>query len=476
MAARIDRILVKGNTKTNDHVILREIRTKPGDLFNRTAIIRTQRELSQLGYFNPDTLKVNPIPNPQKGTVDIEYAVEEQSSDQIELSAGWGQSRLIGTLGLTFNNFSLNNVFEKGAWAPVPSGDGQRISIRAQSNGAYYQSYNASFTEPWLGGKKPNSLTVSLFHSSNSPMGAKYSRVDKVRTENKIYENIKVTGVAAGLGKRLKFPDDFFTLYSELSYQNLFATNYRSFLFSDGRANNLSLSLILSRNSVNKPIYPDGGAQISFTAKATPPFSAFIGKSDFTNSTDAEKYLWTEYHKWKFTSSWFTPLTSGKNKLVLYTKMGFGFLGHYNKTIGTAPFERFYLGGNPIGNIQIYSQEIVALRGYEDNGVSAREGNAIVSKYTVELRYPLSLNPSATLFALAFAEAGNTWNRFGEFNPFVVKRSAGFGVRIFLPMFGLMGLDYGFGFDRLNNDSQDRGFIPGQGKFHFTIGMNLGEL
>lgn len=475
--ARVNRIIIKGNTKTNDHVILREIRVKPGDLFSRTAIIRTQRELAQLGYFNPETLGVNPIPNPADGTVDIEFTVEERPSDQIELSGGWGAGRVVGTLGLSFNNFSFRNMFKKGTWDPLPAGDGQRLSIRAQSNGTWFQSYNVSFTEPWLGGKKPNAFSVTGYHSIQSNGETRRVTVDGERIDNPDRRDIAITGVSVGLGKRLQWPDDYFSTYYELSYQHYNLNNFNSvFSFADGVSNNVSFRFSLSRNSINQPIYPRSGSQLTLTAKITPPFSAFDNIDDYSSLSDQEKFRWIEYHKWKFTSSWFTPLDS-KKKLVLNTRVGFGFLGLYNRQIGLSPFERFYLGGSALTGFNLDGREIVALRGYDDLSVSPSTGGIIISKYTMELRYPLSLNPNATIFALAFAEAGNTWNKFNEYNPFAVKRSAGVGIRIFLPMFGLMGLDYGLGFDTLENSPGFQPFsLSRQGQFHFTIGMNLGEL
>lgn len=476
--ARVNRIFIRGNTKTNDHVILREIRVKPGDLFSRTAIIRTQRELAQLGYFDPEKLAVNPIPNPNDGTVDIEFVVEERPSDQIELSGGWGAGRIVGTLGLSFNNFSVKNFFKKGAWDPLPSGDGQRLSIRAQSNGTFFQSYNISFTEPWLGGRKPNSFSVTGYRSIQSNGERRFIKQDGEKIENPDRRDIAITGVSVGLGKRLKWPDDYFTSYKEISYQHYDLNNFNSvFSFSDGVSNNVSFRYTLSRNSVNKPIFPDRGSQLTLTAKITPPFSMFDNVDDYSQLTDQEKFRWIEYHKWKFTSSWFTPLSSGKKKLVLNTRVGFGFLGLYNRDLGLSPFERFYLGGSALTGFNLDGREIVALRGYDDLSVSPSTGGIIISKYTMELRYPLSLNPQATIFMLAFGEAGNTWNAFKEYNPFQVKRSAGVGIRIFLPMFGLMGLDYGLGFDELDNTPGFQPFsVTRQGQFHFTIGMNLGEL
>jgi outer membrane protein insertion porin family len=336
--ARVKRIIIKGNTKTNEHVIRREIRTKPGDLFNRNDIIRTQRELSQLGYFNNETFQINPLPNPQEGTVDIEYTVEEKSSDQIELSGGYGAGRIIGTLGLTFNNFSLKNVFTKGAWEPLPSGDGQKLSIRAQTNGTYYQSYNLSFTEPWLGGKKPNSLSTWVTHSQ---FGTGLLR------SNPNYGGISISGAGVGFGRRKKFPDDFFNAYYEIGYQYYDVTNYPNYFpsFSNGYANDISLKYVLQRNSIDNPIYAKEGSQMVFTAKSSIPYYLLNGNKDFTTLTQQDKYKYLEYFKIKFTGVWFLPLTPDK-KLVLMPRVGFGFMGGYSDSKGLTPFERFSLGGN----------------------------------------------------------------------------------------------------------------------------------
>ena len=480
--ARIKRIIIKGNTKTNDHVIRREIRTKPGDLFNRNDIIRTQRELAQLGYFDEQGFQINPIPNPQDGTVDIEYTVVEKSSDQIELSGGYGgtgvdgKGSIIGTLGLTFNNFSMKNIFKKGAWSPLPGGDGQKLSIRAQTSGKYYQSYNFSFTEPWLGGKKPNSLSMWMNHTA---LGNGYLRT------NEAYAGLSITGLGVGLGRRKKWPDDWFQAYYELSYQYYDVHDDTRFgIFTNGYANDIALRYVLQRNSVSAPIYPQNGSNIKFTAKSTLPYSYFDGVDDYTGQTNQERYKYLEYYKLKLTGEWFFPLTADK-KLVLMPRIGFGFLGAYNKSKGLTPFERFSVGGSGLtGTNQIGGKEIIALRGYEDGAISSNDGDALVAKYTMELRYPISLNPSATFFVLGFVEAGNSYPTFEKFNPFNVKRSAGLGIRVFLPMFGMLGLDYGFGFDKLDpwssgfgqgSDSSidAKGFYP---KLNFTIGMNLGEL
>ncbi|MCB9188021.1 MAG: outer membrane protein assembly factor BamA [Flavobacteriales bacterium] len=488
--ARIRTVSVSGNTKTSDHVIIRDLYTQPGDLFSRDAVIRSQRELSQKGYFNPETLGVNPVPNPEDGTVDIEYVVEESPSDQIELSGGFGAGRVVGTLGVSFNNFALRRLF-KGPWNPLPAGDGQRLSIRAQSNGYWYQSYNLSFTEPWLGGKKPQSFSFTAYHSvqSTEPIYQRNANGQilrnlngqAIKTEDRTY--MKITGVSVGLGKRLKWPDDYFQMYNEISFQNYNINDYGSvFAFSDGKANNLSYRFSLSRNSLDQPLYTRTGSVTTFSLKTTFPYSWVDGVSNYDGLSDQEKYKWLEYNKIKFTTSWFTPLTKDK-KLVANARFGVGLLNPWSKAKGITPFERFYMGGSGLTGFNIDGREIIALRGYDDGVISNSNGDPLIAKYTMELRYPLSLNPSATIYVLGFAEAGNSWQNYKDFNPFKVKRSAGLGVRIYLPMFGLMGLDYGFGFDPVDPDgigpSSHNADILRQGyhgQFHFTIGMNLGEL
>ncbi len=484
--AIINKVTVIGNTKTNDHVIMREIRTRPGQLFRRSDIIRTQRELSQLGYFDPEKMGVTPSPNPANGTVDIEYKVEEKPSDQVELSGGWGGGRVIGTLGVTFSNFSARNFFNPKAWAPLPSGDGQRLSIRAQSNGLFYQSYNLSFTEPWLGGKKPNSLSFSVFHNIQTNGQTKYVKDEEGRKmANPSRQHINITGVSVGFGKRLKFPDDYFSFYAEEYLGRYTLHQYSSvFTFADGISNNLKTTLSLSRNSLSgNPIFPTGGSNMTLTAAVTPPYSLFSNK-DYSKLSDQEKYLFVEYQKYKFTTQWYMQLTNQKaaegkeaRNLVLKTALGFGVLAPYNNKVGTSPFERFYLGGSGLTGFSLDGREVIALRGYSDQSISGADGRgcSIISKYTAELRYPISLNPQATIFALGFVEAGNATQNFRDFNPFQVKRSAGVGVRIFLPMFGLLGLDYGWGFDKIPY-STDAGNGNGKGQFHFTIGAQIGEL
>ncbi len=456
--ARINKVTVTGNTKTNDRVIIREIRTRPGQLFSRELILRTQRELAQLGYFDQEKLGVNPKPNPADGTVDIEYIVEEKPSDQFELQGGYGANQLVGSLGVSFNNFSARNIFKKGGWRPIPSGDGQRLSLRFQTNGKYYQSYNASFTEPWLGGKKPNSLSVSAYRTIQSNGR---SKSDVFRSQ------ITISGGSVGLGKRLKWPDDYFSLYHELDYQYYALDNYSSgFLFTNGYANNLYFQHTFSRNSIDQPIYPRSGSQTSLTLQWTPPYSLFNGL-DYASASDQEKYKFIEYHKWKFSSSWFTKIAGN---LVLNVKAQYGFLGMYNRKVGPSPFERFYVGGDGLtAGFLFDGRELVGVRGYKDySTITPVGGGTIFDKYTFELRYPVSLNPSATIYLLTFAEGGNAWQRFKDFNPFSAKRAAGVGIRIFLPIFGLLGLDYGWHFDEYPGSSVDS-----KGHLSFTIGQQF---
>ncbi len=481
--ATINKVTVMGNTKTNDHVIYREIRTRPGQLFRRSDIIRTQRELSQLGYFDPEKMGVTPTPNPADGTVDIEYKVEEKPSDQVELSGGWGGGRVVGTLGLSFNNFSMRNIFKPSTWSPLPTGDGQKFSIRAQTNGLYYQSYNVSFTEPWLGGKKPNSLTVSMFYSVFSNGQKKYTKNgDGDKITNTSRSSMNIIGTSVGFGKRLKKPDDFFSLYTDLSYNYYDLKNYAGvFVLTNGYANDVNLKVNISRNSIDAPIFPKNGSNFSLLGQFTPPYSSF-NKIDYITATPAQRYKFIEYQKYKFTAEWYTQLTNkrpaseGKEarNLVLRTKIGYGILGMYNKKVGVSPFERYYMGGSGLSGFQNFvSREIIALRGYQDNSLSSANGDPLCARYIMELRYPISLNPQATIFVLGFAEAGNTWSRYKDFNPFQVKRSVGLGLRVFLPMFGLLGLDYGWGLDKTPG-SANAG--TGKGEFHFTLGAQLGEL
>ncbi len=477
--ASIDEVFIKGNTKTNDHVIRRELRTRPGDLFSRSDIIRSQQQLSGLGYFDPEQLQVNPLPDPSDGTVDIEYVVVEKPSDQIELSGGWGGGRVLGTLGVSFSNFSARNFFNGEEWRPLPAGDGQRLSVRAQSNGRFFQSYNMSFTEPWLGGKKPLAFTVSAYHSiqsngqtmwlkdsTNINRNLRDENGDRIANPNR--QDIRITGVSVGLAQQLRWPDDYFMLRQEVAYQHYNVNQWPQFILSNGIANNLFYRVTLSRNSQDQQIFPRMGSNMRVSLQATPPYSMF-NNQDYSSLSLNERYRWLEYFKWKATSEWFTRIVEN---LVLRTKAGFGFINTYNDRVGEPPFERFYLGGSGLTGFALDGREIIALRGYDDQSVSQIIGGTIISKYTLELRYPFSLNPSATIYGLGFLEAGNTWNSFRNYNPFDVKRSAGIGVRVFLPMFGLLGLDYGWRFD----DTPEFGGQTQNGQLHFTIGAVIGEL
>ena len=463
--ATINKVTVKGNTRTNDHVVMREIRTRPGQLFSRSDIIRTTRELAQLKYFNAEKIVPTPIPNAADGTVDIEYNVEETSADQVELSGGWGYGRVVGTLGLSFNNFSARSLFKPDAWKPIPTGDGQKLSLRMSSYGKGYISYSASFTEPWLGGRKPNSLSFSYYHSLYSNGVAK--------DDNKYYAFI-IDGMSVMLGKRLEWPDDFFTLVHRLSYQNYRLKNYSSiFSFGTGTGSyhNLSYGITFGRNSVDSPIYPRSGSELAFSVDATPPYS-LLNDKDYTTMKEDKRYEWIEYHKWKFNATVYRQLVGN---MVMTARAKYGFLGSYNKDIGVTPFDRFYLGGDGLsGTTNLDGREIIGMRGYANESLTpdyyldTEIGGTIYNKLTLELRYPLSLNPSATIYALTFVEAGNAWLDFKSFNPFSLKRSAGVGVRVYLPMFGLLGLDWGYGFDEVTGIS-----TANKGQFHFSINQSI---
>lgn len=463
--ARINKVMVKGNTKTNDHVVMREIRTRPGQLFSRSDLMRTIRELAQLKYFNPESITPDVVPNVNDGTVDLTFNVEETSADQIELSGGWGYGRIIGTLGLSFNNFSLKNIFNWDAWKPVPSGDGQKLSLRFQSYGKGYLSYSFSFTEPWLGGKKPNAFSVTYWHSLYS---------NGLPKNDPARSTFKIDGVSFGLGKRLKWPDDFFTLYHAITLQWYELYQYsRIFSFSSGTGNynNFAYNIILGRSSVSQPIYPRNGSDVSLSLEVTPPYSLFSDKN-YDLMSDTEKYKWIEYHKWKINATFFTEIFE---KGVIMTRAKFGFLGKYNNDIGVTPFERFYLGGDGLsGYNNLDGREIIGMRGYGNETITPvywkdkNVGGTIYSKYTLEMRYPLSLNPSATIYGMAFLEAGNAWIGFRDFNPFEVYRAAGVGVRVFLPMFGILGLDWGYGFDEVPGIPNANG-----SQFHFSINQSI---
>lgn len=471
----INKVTLKGNDITHDKVVMREIRTKPGQKFSKELVVRTVREINQLGNFDETKTEPHPIPNPADGTVDIEYTVAEKPSDQIELSGGFGGGRIIGTLGLTFNNFSARNLFNFKEWKPLPKGDGQKLSIRGQTNGKSYQSYSFSFSEPWLGGKKPIYFGVSAFTSlSSNEDYAKYYNY----TEEQKYR-IRLNGVTFTLGKRLKWPDDYFNLNHSINLEQYKLHNYPGFLFSSGTSYNFNLTEELSRNSIDAPIYPTSGSHIRLTLQLTPPYSLF-NNINYRTASQQDKYRFTEYHKWKFEAQWYQRIYG---KLVLKTQAQFGFLGMYNKDVGQSAFERFKLGGDGMqGFDYLQGSEVIAMRGYENNNVTplgyepniARySGSPIFNKYIVEVRHPITLNQQATVFVLAFAEGGNTWNHFKDFTPFNVRRSAGVGARIFLPIFGLLGIDWGYGFDKVY-DTTDNKLRRSGGRFQFSIAQQLG--
>lgn len=462
---RVRDISVSGNTKTFDHVIRREIRTRPGDLFDRSEVIRSQQQLISLGFFDPAEVTVNPIPDPATGMVDLNYVVAEKPSDRLELSGGYGGGRVLVSLGLSFTNFSIRKMFDRKAWSPLPAGDGQTLSLRAQTNGSYYQSYGLSFIEPWLGGRKPNSLSVGGYYSRQT---------NGVSRDNPLFQELGIYGGSVGLGKRLRWPDDYFFLNLTGSYQRYVLQNWiQLFAFNNGQSDVWAMQLRFMRRSIAEPFWITQGSETSISVKATPPFSAFNPDVDYTKLSPAEQYKLAEFHKWKFTSQWFTKLTRSKSKhdFVLMGRVGYGFIGRYNTRKGDSPFERFYLGGSGLTGYQLDDREIIALRGYDDGSLSSQFGGSFVNKYTVELRFPVSLNPQATIFALGFAEAANAWNNIDQYDPFKVYRSAGVGLRLFLPMFGPMGLDYGWRFDDVPGFSN-----MAKSQFHFTIGIDLGEL
>ncbi len=468
--ATINRVIIKGNTKTNEHVVRRELRTNPGDLFSKSAIMRSARELAQLGHFDPEKIAPNPIPHQAEGTVDIEYELEERANDQFEISGGWGAGMLVGTVGLRFNNFSIKRIFDFKAWRPVPAGDGQTLSLRVQSNGKYYLSGNISFVEPWFGGKKPNSFSFSAYISSQTN-GRK--KGDPSR------QGLRVTGISVGLGKRLKWPDDYFSWYNAINYQIYDLNNWNQyFVFSNGVSNNLSYTTMLSRNSAGpNPIYPTSGTNLSLSLQLTPPYSLFnnVDYSD-PDMIDSERYKWVEYHKWGFKSDWFITLAGNLNpsgrKLVLFARAQLGYLGFYNSDIGPSPFEGFDLGGDGMSGYNLYGRDVIGLRGYENGSltpiVNGNKSGNVYEKIALELRYPISLAQSATVFALIYLEAGNAWYRIQDFNPFSLYKSAGVGLRAFLPMFGLLGIDWGYGFTNVPGVPNANG-----SQFHFVIGQQF---
>ncbi|WP_044014525.1 outer membrane protein assembly factor BamA [Hymenobacter sp. APR13] len=467
--ARIKDINIAGNTKTSDHVLRRELRTLPGDKFNRELLIRSQREIATLGYFDPEKVGINPVPNPADGTVDINYTVVEKPSDQITLSGGWGgYAGFIGTVGLVFNNFSLRKANDFRNWTPVPAGDGQRLALNVQANGTQYQAYSFSFTEPWLGGRKPNSLSFSLNKS--------IQRVGQAFDANS-EQSIKVNSASLSLGRRLRWPDDYFTLSNSLSVSQYKLKNYpfiQAFADGNGTANNITLNTTLSRNSIDNPTYTRRGSSLALSVNLTPPYSVFKGSHPNVNE-------WVEFHKWMLDASWFTPIVG---KLVLNTRAHFGFIGTYNSSRAIGPFERFKLGGSGLAaggsSNFLVGTEYIGLRGYADpqdpNAIpTARQndnGGVVYNKFVMEMRYPVSLNPAATVYILSFAEAGNSFNSYTDYNPYKLYRSAGFGARIFMSAFGLLGFDYGRAFDLIPRTSGTQA-AQDRNQFHFIIGQQI---
>ncbi len=458
--ATINNIYIQGNNKTNEHIIRRELWTRPGDLFSKTQIIRSVRDLAQMGNFDPEKLEPKLSPNQADETVDITYVVEEKPNDQIELSGGWGAGMFVGTIGLKLNNFSMGRIFDKDAWKPLPSGDNQQLAIRGQTNGSYYKAISASFTEPWFGGKKPQSLSVSVYYTNQNNSSTFYSRST---------QSMEVVGASVGLGQRLKWPDNYFTLYMGIDYQRYILNQWTGFIVTDGTSNNLSFKVILGRNSTDQPIYPRRGSELTLGLQITPPYSLLNGK-DYSNMEQNEKYKWIEYHKWTFRTAWFGAILGD---MVLALKAQFGYLGTYNSTIGASPFERFDLGGDGMSGYNLYGVETIGLRGYSNGDLTPyvgtqKPGATVYDKFTVELRYPFVLSPQSTIYGLAFVEAGNAWMGLENFNPFSVKRSAGFGVRLMLPMIGLLGVDWGYGFDKYPGSDKPHG-----GEIHFIIGTTF---
>ncbi len=478
--AYFNNVTVVGNDVTNDHVIYRELRTRPGELYSKANIIRTIRELGQLGYFDAQQIAPNiKNPNPVDGTLDVEYSVVEQGSSQIQLQGGYGGGGFIGTLGLSFNNFAIKDIFDKDAYKPVPRGDGQSLALRLQAS-QFFQTYSFSFSEPWFGGKKPFQLSTSISHSRQFLFNSQTRRADRSRRFN-------ITGLTFGVSTRLRKPDDFFLLSQAISYQHYDLQNYNTglFTFGDGTSNNLSYTIGLSRNNLyTDPIFPTGGSNFSVSAKFSFPYSLVNGvdykalknKRDALDPTDAddfvrigeidqERFKWLEFYKIKFKADWYTEIVK---KFVLRPSVEFGFLGAYNSDRGIIPFERFFLGGDGLGNFALDGREIIQLRGYPNQSLSSTDGGSIYNKFSLELRYPITLGAQAKIYALSFLEAGSSYNNFRDFDPFNLNRSAGMGLRIFMPAFGLLGIDFGHGFDPIPGDTQKSGW-----QTHFIIGQQF---
>ena len=455
----INSVGITGNQRVDDEVIRRELYTRPGELYDRSMLMQTIRMLGQMGHFNPEAIMpdIKPVSNE---LVDVNWPLEEQASDQFNIAGGWGSGTFVGSVGITFNNLSIKNALKKGAWRPYPMGQNQKLSLSAQTNGTYYKAFSCSFTDPWVGGKKPNSLTLSAHWSEQN--NAYY--VWQTSTMH-----FRTTGIAVGLGKRLTWPDPYFTLYAEASYERYNLKNWNSFIMSNGNANLFSLKFVFGRNSVDQPIYPRRGSDFSISVQATPPYSMWDGK-DYADPTmsDRERYKWIEFHKWQLKSQWFQALTPNQN-LVLMVKAEMGYLGHYNKH-KTSPFERFEVGGDGMSGYNIYGIDIISMRGYEDGALDpVNDYYAIAyNKYTAELRYPVILKPSSQIYVLGFLEGGNAFDSWKSFSPFKIKRSAGVGVRLYLPVVGMLGIDWGYGFDAPAGKTNKSG-----SQFHFVMGQQF---
>ena len=494
--AHINRVKINGNDRLYENVVRRELRTKPGDLFSKEALQRSARELASMGHFDPEAINPVPEPNYEDGTVDINYNLKQKSNDQVELSLGWGQTGVIGRVGLKLNNFSMANLFRRNREhrGIMPIGDGETLSLGAQTNGTYYQSYNAQYSTNWLGGKRPIQFSVGMSYSKQTDVSSNYYNSGYMNNYNNYrygygnynynsYENyydpdkyVKLLSVYAGWGKRLNWPDDYFTLSLQLQYQRYMLRNWRYFIMSNGSANNLNLNIALNRTSTDNQLFPRRGSDFSVSLTITPPWSKWDGKDYAHLATDRnsptysqeqqEKYRWVEYHKWKFKARTFTALTSGQKCFVLMTRVEFGLLGSYNK-YKKSPFETYYMGGDGMSGYSTgYAEETVGLRGYENGSLTpyGAEGYAY-SRMSLELRYPFLLG-NTTIYGLGFVEAGNAWTETSKFNPFDMKRSAGLGVRIFLPMVGMMGIDWAYGFDKVFG-------TKGGSQFHFILGQEF---
>ncbi|WP_339609787.1 outer membrane protein assembly factor BamA [uncultured Planktosalinus sp.] len=475
--AYFNNVTVIGNDKTNDHVIYRELRVRPGQKYSKRNVVRTIRELGQLGFFDPETISPNfKNVDPNSGTLDMEFSVEESGASQIELQGGYGGGGFVGTLGLSFNNFSLRNIFNGDAYKPLPMGDGQKLSLRAQAS-SFYQTYSLSLVEPWLGGKKPVQFSLSFSHTIQYFYDFREREADRDR-------RFLITGGSIGLAKRLRWPDDHFVLSHAISFQHYNLKNYNTglFTFGNGFSNNLAYTIGISRNNTfTNPVFPLGGSEFNVTAKLTPPYSLFNNTNYSTLDSDPEfqnpdgspnqglidqkRFNWLEYYKIKFKGSWYTNII---DKLVLRPQVEFGFLGAYNLDRGVPPFERFFMGGDGLGAFSLDGREIISLRGYPNQSLSDQDGNTIFNKFSLELRYPITLKQMASIYALTFIEGGATYDGFKSYNPFQLKRSAGAGIRIFMPAFGLLGIDFGYGFDPIPGTFQANGW-----ETHFIIGQQF---